>query len=72
MAAKERPQAAAVIDIGINVDEKGNITGDVDTERCAEKAGYITPVPSGVGSVTTAVLAKHVLKSCCLMLNKNN
>jgi methylenetetrahydrofolate dehydrogenase (NADP+)/methenyltetrahydrofolate cyclohydrolase len=54
-------EGAAVIDIGINVDDQGNITGDVDTERCAEKAGYITPVPSGVGSVTTAVLAKHVL-----------
>jgi methylenetetrahydrofolate dehydrogenase (NADP+)/methenyltetrahydrofolate cyclohydrolase len=60
-------EGAAVIDIGINVDDQGNITGDVDTERCAEKAGYITPVQSGVGSVTTAVLAKHVLKACCML-----
>lgn len=57
---------AVVIDVGINVDEEGNICGDVDTERCKDKASFITPVPAGVGSVTTAVLAKHVLKACCL------
>lgn len=57
-------EGAAVIDVGINVDEEGNLTGDVNTEKCSEKAGYITPVPAGVGSVTTAVLAKHVLKAC--------
>lgn len=60
---------AVVIDVGINVDEDGQITGDVNTEDCIEKAGYITPVPSGVGSVTTAVLAEHVIKACKL-LNK--
>lgn len=61
---------AVVIDVGINVDLEGNITGDVYTEKCVEKAGFITPVPAGVGSVTTAVLAKHVVKSCKLLLNK--
>ena len=55
---------AAVMDVGVNVDENGNMTGDVDFEACAEKAGYITPVPAGVGSVTTSVLAKQVLKAC--------
>lgn len=54
---------AYVIDIGINVDEEGNITGDVDTESVLDKVSGITPVPRGVGSVTTAVLAKNVLKA---------
>lgn len=60
---------AVVIDVGINADNEGKITGDVDTEDCMGKAGFITPVPAGVGSVTTAVLAGHVVKACRL-LNK--
>ncbi len=56
-------EGAAVIDVGINVDEEGNLCGDVNTEDCVDKAGFITPVPAGVGSVTTAILAKHVLKA---------
>ncbi len=58
---------AVVIDVGINVDDEGKITGDVNTEDCLEKASFITPVPSGVGSVTTAVLADHVIKACKLL-----
>lgn len=57
---------STVIDVGINADDEGNITGDVDTEDCIEKAAFITPVPAGVGSVTTAVLADHVVKACRL------
>lgn len=57
-------EGAAVIDVGINVDSQGNMTGDVDTQDCLDKCGLITPVPAGVGSVTTAVLAKHVVKAC--------
>ncbi len=60
---------AVVIDVGINVDEDGNMTGDVKTDECVDKASMITPVPGGVGSVTTAILAKHVIKACRL-LNK--
>lgn len=56
-------EGAAVIDVGINVDEEGNLCGDVNTGECADKAGFITPVPAGVGFVTTAILAKHVLKA---------
>lgn len=62
-------EGAVVIDVGINVDEEGNLCGDVDTEKCKDKSSYITPVPAGVGSVTTAVLAKHVLKACRLVNN---
>lgn len=63
-------EGAAVVDVGINVDSQGNMTGDVNTIDCVEKCGLITPVPAGVGSVTTAVLAKHVVKAC-RQLNNN-
>lgn len=62
-------EGAIIIDVGINVDEDGNMCGDVDTEKCKDKSSFITPVPAGVGSVTTAVLAKHVLKACRLANN---
>jgi methylenetetrahydrofolate dehydrogenase (NADP+)/methenyltetrahydrofolate cyclohydrolase len=55
---------AVVIDVGINVNENGELCGDVDTEECMDRASMITPVPGGVGSVTTSVLAKHVVKAC--------
>jgi len=60
---------AVVIDVGINVDEEGNLCGDVDTNSCLEKSSMITPVPAGVGSVTTSILAKHVVKACKLQNN---
>ncbi|MCR5655789.1 MAG: bifunctional 5,10-methylene-tetrahydrofolate dehydrogenase/5,10-methylene-tetrahydrofolate cyclohydrolase [Lachnospiraceae bacterium] len=54
---------AVVIDVGINVDAEGNLCGDVDFDSVCEKTSLITPVPGGVGSVTTSVLAKHLLKA---------
>lgn len=57
---------AVVIDVGINVDADGKLCGDADTEDCVRKASLITPVPGGVGSVTTSVLAKQVIKACKL------
>ena len=54
---------AVVIDVGINVDESGNLCGDVDFDSVSEKTSVITPVPGGVGSVTTSVLAKHLLRA---------
>lgn len=53
-------QGAVVIDVGINVDENGNLCGDVDFESIESAASMATPVPGGVGAVTTAVLAKHL------------
>lgn len=55
---------AVVIDVGINVNEQGRLSGDVDTDDCVRKVSLITPVPGGVGSVTTSILAKHVVKAC--------
>ena len=63
-------EGAIVVDVGINVDEEGNLCGDVDFDAVAEKASYISPVPRGVVSVTTSVLAKHVVKSANLLLTK--
>lgn len=55
---------AVVIDVGINADEDGSICGDVDMESCSDRASMITPVPGGVGSVTTSILARHVVRAC--------
>ena len=54
---------AVVIDVGINVDENGNLCGDVDFDSISDSASIATPVPGGVGSVTTSVLAKHLLRA---------
>lgn len=52
---------AVVIDVGINVDENGKLCGDVDFDSLDGTAAMATPVPGGVGAVTTAVLAKHLV-----------
>ncbi len=52
-----------VIDVGINDDGNGGICGDVDFEKVSRKVSVITPVPGGVGSITTSVLAKHLLRA---------
>ncbi|MFR4163431.1 MAG: bifunctional 5,10-methylenetetrahydrofolate dehydrogenase/5,10-methenyltetrahydrofolate cyclohydrolase [Paraclostridium sordellii] len=61
---------AVVIDVGINVDDEGNLCGDVDTDDIMDKARMLTPVPGGVGSVTTSILSSHVVKACKLQNNK--
>ncbi len=50
-------EGAVVVDVGINVDESGKLCGDVDTDDVLDKVSMITPVPAGVGSVTTSILA---------------
>ena len=53
-----------VIDVGINWDEaKGGISGDVDFENVEPHVAAITPVPGGVGGVTTCVLIGHVIEA---------
>jgi methylenetetrahydrofolate dehydrogenase (NADP+)/methenyltetrahydrofolate cyclohydrolase len=53
-----------VVDVGIHFDEEaGKLTGDVDFDRVAPCVKAITPVPGGVGGVTTCVLLDHVLKA---------
>jgi methylenetetrahydrofolate dehydrogenase (NADP+)/methenyltetrahydrofolate cyclohydrolase len=50
-----------IIDVGINVDENGKMCGDVDYEEVEPIVAAITPVPGGVGGVTTSVLLRHVV-----------
>ena len=54
---------AVVIDVGINRNDDGKITGDVDFENVSKKASYITPVPGGVGPMTIAMLMNNVIKA---------
>jgi len=56
-------EGAVVADVGINVDADGNLCGDVEYDTVETKASYISPVPRGVGSVTTSVLASHVVRA---------
>jgi methylenetetrahydrofolate dehydrogenase (NADP+)/methenyltetrahydrofolate cyclohydrolase len=52
---------AVVIDVGINRVEDGSLCGDVDTDAVAQHAGWITPVPGGVGPMTVATLLENTL-----------
>lgn len=54
---------AVVIDVGINFNEEGKLVGDVAYDEVKEVAGYITPVPGGVGAITTTKLAEHLIKA---------
>ena len=52
-----------IIDVGIHFDSDGKMCGDVDFSSADDLTAAVTPVPGGVGSVTTAVLISHVVKS---------
>jgi methylenetetrahydrofolate dehydrogenase (NADP+)/methenyltetrahydrofolate cyclohydrolase len=54
---------AAVIDVGINRLPDGSLTGDVDFDSVKEKAGYITPVPGGVGPMTITMLLCNTIEA---------
>ena len=54
---------AVVIDVGMNRDDQGKLCGDVDFEAVKEVAGYITPVPGGVGPMTITMLLVNTLEA---------
>ena len=54
-------EGAVVVDVGMDRDENGKLTGDVDYDACFEKAYAITPVPGGVGPMTITMLLKNTL-----------
>ena len=58
-----------VIDVGINVNSEGRLCGDVDYAAAEPVVDAITPVPGGVGSVTTSVLVGHVVEAAARTLN---
>lgn len=62
-------EGAIVIDVGINRMEDGKLCGDVDFDSVEPKAGYITPVPGGVGPMTIAMLMKNTLHAAKLQHN---
>lgn len=51
-----------VVDVGINFSEEGKMCGDADYEALKDKVAGITPVPGGVGSVTTSVMFRHLMR----------
>lgn len=54
---------AAVFDVGINRDAAGRMVGDVEYERAAQRAGWITPVPGGLGPMTIAMLLSNAVEA---------
>ncbi len=52
------------IDVGVSMDDDGKLSGDIDYEPVSELVKMITPVPGGVGSVTTSLLLSQVVKAC--------
>jgi methylenetetrahydrofolate dehydrogenase (NADP+)/methenyltetrahydrofolate cyclohydrolase len=54
---------SVVVDVGTNPTDDGRLVGDVDAASVAEKAGALTPVPGGVGPVTTALLLQHAVQA---------
>ena len=64
-------EGAIVFDIGINRDENGKLTGDVDFDSAKEKASWISPVPGGVGPMTVAMLIKNTLLASELVLESD-
>lgn len=59
-----------VIDVGIHVNDEGKMCGDVAFDEVEPAVRAITPVPGGVGSVTTTVLAEHVIRAAERTLSK--
>ncbi|MDR0501424.1 MAG: bifunctional 5,10-methylene-tetrahydrofolate dehydrogenase/5,10-methylene-tetrahydrofolate cyclohydrolase [Coriobacteriales bacterium] len=58
-----------VIDVGINVENNGQLVGDVDFSAAVNIVDAITPVPGGIGKVTTSVLCKHVVQAATKFAN---
>lgn len=56
-------EGTVIIDVGINRTQEGKLTGDVDFAEVVEKAGYITPVPGGVGPMTITMLLSNTIKA---------
>ena len=61
-------QDAVVIDVGINVNEEGDLCGDVAFDEAEPIVDAITPVPGGVGGVTTSILVEHVVNAALLKM----
>lgn len=58
---------SVVVDVGIDTDSEGNLCGDVDFARVEPVVQAISPVPGGVGGITTSILAENLLKAAKLL-----
>jgi len=56
-------KGAVVLDVGINRNTEGKLVGDVEFHAAAERAGWITPVPGGVGPMTIAMLLQNTIEA---------
>jgi methylenetetrahydrofolate dehydrogenase (NADP+) / methenyltetrahydrofolate cyclohydrolase len=70
ITAEHIKPGAVVIDVGMNRDDQGKLCGDAAYEEVKEIAGYITPVPGGVGPMTIAMLMYNTLKSAKNHMNR--
>lgn len=61
---------AVVIDVGMDRDENGKLCGDVDFDSVSQVAGYLTPVPGGVGPMTITMLLENTLRAAERKLTK--
>lgn len=65
-------EGAIVIDVGMDRDENNKLCGDVDYDDVVSKAGYITPVPGGVGPMTITMLLANTLRAAKQIWEKTN
>ena len=56
-------EGAIVVDVGMNRLDNGHLVGDVEFAGARERAGWITPVPGGVGPMTVAMLMRNTLEA---------
>jgi methylenetetrahydrofolate dehydrogenase (NADP+)/methenyltetrahydrofolate cyclohydrolase len=61
---------AVVVDVGINRHESGKLVGDIDFERAARKAAWISPVPGGVGPMTRATLMQNTAEAAGIFIDR--
>lgn len=72
IGADDIKPGAVVIDVGMNRNSEGRLVGDVDFDGTREVAGYITPVPGGVGPMTRVMLLENTLKAAENVLKSAN
>lgn len=63
-------ERSVVVDVGINVGPDGKLCGDVDFETVSPVVSMVSPVPGGVGAVTTSVLARNTLRAARLLTKR--
>lgn len=63
VGARHVKRGAVVVDVGTNPTDDGGLVGDVDATSVTDHAAALTPVPGGIGPVTTALLLQHTVRA---------